>query len=101
MGLAFGLATYYILRFMRTCGASHDQQARCLAASRCCWPGPSNSWHCSSPVQGHSWTTCSADLLQHIVTWGSASGHGHAAHHLVHLCTLPVNCRVVTRCRWV
>ena len=26
MGIAFGLATYYILRWMRVCGASHDQQ---------------------------------------------------------------------------
>ena len=27
MGLAFGIATYYVLRWMRVCGAGHDQQA--------------------------------------------------------------------------
>ena len=44
MGIAFGLATYYILRWMRVCGASHDQQVcskhACSALAqlqRACW----------------------------------------------------------------
>ena len=51
MGLAFGIATYYILRFMRTCGASHDQQARPVFC-----PGPGSGLGVQRETQGSAAT---------------------------------------------